>query len=169
MWEEKKDPKDLFKQKFNIFKTKVVEFKDKAIENTAEKISKSSLVLKSQQELDEFILTSKNKTFKNDKQEEKTTIKKSLLLVWNKETDFFKENLLNMPVILTKAFSQNIKIKMIDTSNKDINLLPYDLKETPAMIVFENTKVFKIIYSQENIKKVVKDLTLDINKTIQDL
>jgi hypothetical protein len=37
------------------------------------------------------------------------------------------------------------------------------------MIVYENKEIYKIISGEENIKKVVKSFSLDINKTIEEL
>jgi len=39
----------------------------------------------------------------------------------------------------------------------------------PALVIFENEKVYKVIQGEENIQKVVKTASLDINKTIETL
>jgi len=49
------------------------------------------------------------------------------------------------PVLQTKAFTQNIPIKLADSSSTDINLSKYDITETPCMLIFENSKKFKVI------------------------
>jgi hypothetical protein len=53
------------KQKAIKLKDKAIELKDKTVDMTAEKISKSSLVLQNQEDFDKFILKSENKTFLN--------------------------------------------------------------------------------------------------------
>jgi len=51
------------KQKAQEIKTKAVDFTQKTIETTATKVSQSSLVLKNEEELKDFIAKSENKTF----------------------------------------------------------------------------------------------------------
>jgi len=51
------------KQKAQELKTKAVDFTQKTIETTATKVSQSSLVLKNEEELKDFIAKSENKTF----------------------------------------------------------------------------------------------------------
>lgn len=151
------------------FKDKVVEFTDKTIVEAAKKVSQSNIVLKNQVELDEFILKSENKTYTNDLWESKVFTKRCLVIFWDSTKDFFREFLFLLPVLLTKWFSQNLSIKLIDINNKEIEYSKYDLKEIPSMIVFENKIIYKIIIWEENIKKVVKSLSLDINKSIEEI
>lgn len=161
---------------FSKLKTKALELKDKAVEitnktvdATAKKVWESSLVLKIQLDFDEFILKSETKTFTNQAWETKIFEKRCAVIAWDSEQNFFKEMLFSLPILLTKGFSQNLPIKMIDIKNKDISLEKYQLSEIPAMIIFENKEVYKTITWEDNIKKVVKSLTLDINKTIEEL
>lgn len=157
------------KKKALEFKDKTVEFSKKTIEETAVKVSKSSLVIKNNEELEAIILKSQNTTFVSQEWVSKVFTKRSILIVWDWEKEFFKQMLINLPILLTKAFSQDIALKLMDVKNKEIDISRYNLLEIPALIVFENKEVYKIIYSEENLKKVVKNLTLDINKSIEEL
>jgi len=50
-----------------------------------------------------------------------------------------------------------------------VDLKKYTFKTYPSLILFENLKVSKVIEGEENIQKVVNSLSLDINKTINEL
>ncbi len=157
------------KAKFNQFKEKAIEITDKTIEMTAKKISESTLVIKTQNEFETFISKSENKKFINDKWEEKIFTKRVFIVFWDSKQDFFKEFMLSLPVLLTKSFSQNISFKVVDISNKEINYSLYELKDFPTLLVFENKEMYKSISWEENLRKIVNSLTLDINKTIEEL
>lgn len=157
------------KAKFNQFKEKAIEITDKTIEMTAKKISESTLVMKTQNEFETFISKSENKKFINDKWEEKIFTKRVFIVFWDSKQDFFKEFMLSLPVLLTKSFSQNISFKVVDISNKEINYSLYELKDFPTLLVFENKEMYKSISWEENLRKIVNSLTLDINKTIEEL
>jgi hypothetical protein len=77
--------------------------------------------------------------------------------------------LIYLPVLLTKSFSQNLSLKLVDSNNESIDLKKYGIEEVPTLLVYENKIVYKIISGEENIKKVVKSFSLDINKTIEEL
>jgi len=158
-----------FKKKALELKNKAIELKNKWIDYSAKKVSESSLVLKSQEEVDNFILKSQNTTFTNKEWETKIYEKRCALIIWDSNKNFFKEFLLSFPILLTKWFSQNLPLKIIDIQNIKINLEKYNLSEIPSLIIFENKEVYKIIIWENNIKKVVKSLSLDINKTIEEL
>jgi hypothetical protein len=53
--------------------------------------------------------------------------------------------LLSIPVLLTKSFSQNVSLKIVDIKDEKIDIKKYDLSEIPALIVFENKEVYKTI------------------------
>lgn len=150
-------------------KNKAIELKDKTIDSTAKKISESTLVLVNQKYLEEFILKSENKKITTTEWEEKVFTKRVFIIFWDSRQNFFKEFMLSLPILMTKAFSQSISFKIVDISNKEIDYSKYELKEFPSILVFENKEVYKIISWEENFKKVVKSLTLDINKTIEEL
>lgn len=150
-------------------KQKAIDVKNKAVDFSAEKISQSWLVLKNQSDLELLIWKSENKVITTKEWDEKTFVKRSILVVGDAGKDFFKEFIISIPVLLTKSFSQSLAIKILDIHNKNIDVSEYELQELPALIVFENKKVYKIIIWEDNIKKVVKSLTLDINRSIEEI
>lgn len=158
-----------WKQKAKDLWNKVVELKDKTLDYTAQKVSESGLVIKDQTDLEKLVLSSANKTFTTKDGEEKISIKRSLLVLGDSNDKFYREFLWSIPVLVTKSFTQNMKLKLLDTNNIAVNIAKYKVKQTPALLVFENKKVYKTILGEDNIKKVVKTLSLDINKSIEDI
>ena len=150
-------------------KQKAIDVKNKAVDFSAEKISQSWLVLKNQSDLELLIWKSENKVITTKEWDEKTFVKRSILVVGDAGKDFFKEFIISIPVLLTKSFSQSLAIKVLDIHNQNIDISQYEIQELPALIVFENKKVYKIIIWEDNIKKVVKSLTLDINRSIEEI
>ncbi|MBW7954391.1 hypothetical protein H3C61_01120 [Candidatus Gracilibacteria bacterium] len=150
-------------------KDKAVELKNKGVDFTANQISKSSLMIKDTTELEAFILKSANKTITKEDGEEKTFIKRVIVLVGDSKENFLKEIMLSIPVLLTKSFSQSVQLKIIDSFEKKVDLEKYNLESFPCLIVFENKEIYKIISGEENIKKVVNSLSLDINKEIEEI
>ncbi len=150
-------------------KDKAVELKNKWVDFTATQISKSSLMIKDNTELEAFILKSANKTITKEDWEEKTFIKRVIVLVWDSKENFLKEMMLSIPILLTKSFSQSVQLKIIDTFEKKVDLEKYNLNILPCLVIFENKEIYKIISWEENIKKVVNSLSLDINKEIEEI
>lgn len=157
------------KEKAIHLKDKAIEMKDKTIDFTATKISNSSLVLKDQAELDMLVVKSANKSITTAQWEDKVFTKRSLLILWDSNQNFFKEFLASIPILLTKSFSQSIALKIHDIHNTKIDISEYGDITPPAILVFENKALYKVITGEENIKKVVKSLSLDINKTLETL
>jgi hypothetical protein len=58
---------------------------------------------------------------------------------------------------------------MADCNNTALLLEEYNIWEFPALLVFENKQLYKMILWEDNVKKVVKTLDLDINNTIDQL
>jgi hypothetical protein len=125
--------------------------------------------LKSDIELQDFILKSENKNYITKEWESKIAIKRVLIIFWDSKKDFFKSMLLYLPVLLTKWFYDNLSIKLVDVNNEEIDYKKYDIEEIPSLVVFENKEIYKVIPWEENIKKVVKSLSLDINETIDKI
>jgi len=71
------------------------------------------------------------------------------------------------PVLATKAFSQNITMKLAKTSIENLNIEEYNIKRIPSLLIFEDEKVINVIEGRENILKLVKSLKLDINNDIE--
>lgn len=162
---------------FNELKRKALELKKKAEEKTKEaidysskKLADSNFTISTKQDLISFIEQSKNTTYTVEETgEEKTSIKKVIVIFWDEKSDFFKEALYQLPIIWTKAFSQNVKVKLVKHDIEWIDLSKYKVEEVPSMVVFENKDIYKVITWKENIKEVVKKLSLDINKIIEEI
>lgn len=151
-------------------KNKAVEAWKDAVEYGAEKLADSSLTLKAQEELEKFIEKSKTTSFTDKESGEKKQFTHQVIVIFaDTKSDFFKELLYRLPVLSTKAFSQNIALKAADISMKNIDKKSYQIGELETLVVFENMKVIKTLEGKENIQKVVKSLSLDINKSIEEL
>lgn len=157
------------KQKALELKDKAVEITNKTIETSAQKLGESSLVLKTELELNDFVSKSENNSYITKDWVSKISIKRVLIIFWDSKNDFFKSMLLYLPVLLTKSFYDNLSLKLVDINNEDIDIKKYNVEEIPSLVVFENKEIFKVIPWEENIKKVVKSLTLDINETIDKI
>lgn len=145
-------------------KKKALEKANKAAEFSASKLASSSLTISKKEELDKIVNKSKNTSF-----EWKTFTKKSIVIVADEKSDFFKECLYALPVLATKWFSQNIPVKLAKDKIEWVEYNDYKVKEVPSLVVFENEEVSKVIEWKEKILKLVKILDLDINKTIESL
>ncbi len=155
---------------FAKLKNKLIETKNKAVESSAKALWNSMFTIKSIEELNNTISKSKQTTFTNKETwETKTYIKNSFVLFWDENSDFFKESLITFPVLATKAFSQNITLKLAKTNIENLKLEDYNIKEIPSLVVFENEKVKTVIAWKENILKLVKSTNLDINGEIEKI
>ncbi len=155
---------------FKELENKMFKFTEGFIKNTAKTLSSSSFTISSKDELKGFIQRSKNILFEDTKRKQKKTfIKRVIVIFGDEKTDFFQKALIKLPILWTKAFSQNMLIKLAKSSIKLLRLEEYKVKKLPSMVVFEDTKIYKVIEWEENILKVVKSLSLDINKTIEKL
>ena len=152
---------------FAEMKKKALKFKDDVIESGAKKLAESSMVINDVKDLEEFIKKSETKSFTSKETwETKEFIKKAIVIFADKNSDFMKKSLIGLPVLITKAFSQNIPLKMCDIKIEDLG--KYDIKTLPTLVVFETEKIIDIIEGSEDINKVTKSLSVDINKSIED-
>jgi hypothetical protein len=53
--------------------------------------------------------------------------------------------LINYPILATKAFYQNIVLKLAISNIKDVDLKIYNINKIPSLVIFENNKVIKVI------------------------
>lgn len=163
------DFKDI-KEKAKNLQKKAGDKLDEAIDYSAKKLSSSSLTISTKKELEDFIEKSKTKEFiKKETWEKKYYKHKVIVLFWEEKSDFFKDSLIELPVLATKAFSQNISLKIAKSEIKGVDLKTYNIEVFPCLVVFEEQKVYKKIEDKENIKKLVKSFNLDINKQIEEL
>lgn len=155
---------------FSKIKSKIIETKNKAVDKSAEFLWNSSFTIKTLESLKETIKKSKKTTFTNKETwETKEFNKKIIIVFWDENSDFFKESLLSFPVLATKAFSQNITLKLAKTSIEWLKLEDYNIIETPSLVVFQDEKIIKVISWRENILKLVKSINLDINSEIEKI
>jgi len=161
---------------FAELKKKALEIKDQAVEKSkgavdygAKKLGESSLTLKTKKELDSFIGSSKNTKTKMENGTDKVNKKRVVAIFTDTKSDFFERMLYLLPVLVTKAFSQNVSLKLVDISIKNLDIKSYKIEKWPALVVFEDTKQIKVLQGEENIQKVVKSASLDINATIDSI
>ena len=151
-------------------KNKALELKNKAIDYSTKKIASSNFTISTLEDLEKHIEKSENKKYKNPETwEEKKFIKKVITIFIDEQSEFFKQTILILPVLLTKSFSQNIQIKLVKSNIKNLDLKLYSIKEIPSLVIFENKKVQKVITWEEKILKLVKSFDLDINKLIENI
>ena len=132
---------------FSKFKKNVWFFADKLKEKTSEvtdsmakKFSESAFVLKTPEELDDFIKKSKNFV---SKETWKTFEKRVLVIFWDSKTDFYKEMLKYFPILFTKSWVSNDSIKLVDINIEWFTKEKYSFDFSPSLIVYQNTKFFK--------------------------
>ena len=153
---------------FWAIKDKALKFKNDMVEKWAKKLAESSMVINKIEDLESFIEKSKTKTFVSQETgETKKFIKKVIVIFWEKDSDFFKKALIQLPVLVTKAFSQNIPLKMCNIELKDIK--KYWVKSLPSLVVFETEEVINVINSEEGITKIVTWLTINIEEAIKNI
>lgn len=86
------------------------------------------MTLGSVEELESFIEKSKTTTGKDSNTgKEKKFTHRVIIIFADTKTDFFKELLYKLPVLSTKAFSQNIALRTADMSMKDLDTKKYKL------------------------------------------
>lgn len=155
------------KEKAKLFGNKVKDATQKAIEKWSQELQNSVFMVKDMAWFEQVVTASVNKTGSTGIVYEK----KSLLIVWDPETDFFKKALYILPVVYAKAWSQNTVVKLLSSKNTSIDFAKYaiQLNQIPSCIVFGDKKVYKIIAWEENINKLVTSLSLDILSTVEKL
>lgn len=160
----KKEEKKLsFKDRMLQLKDKAIDIKNDLVDKSADYLAKSSLVIKDKKQLDEIINSTIPKEFTNKETWEKKQFKRYALIIFvKKDTNFYKESLIDIPVLATKAWTQNVNMKITDLDFTKV-------KEFPSLVVFENKKVIKILSWEENIKKIVKTMDFDIIKQIENI
>ena len=152
---------------FAKMKKKALKFKYDVIESWTKKLAESSMVINKIEDLEEFIKKSETKKFTSKETWEiKEFIKKVIVIFADKNSDFMKKSLVWLPVLIAKAFSQNIPLKMCDIKIEELK--KYKIKKLPTLVVFETKKIIDIIEWEEDINKIIKSLNIDINKSIED-
>jgi hypothetical protein len=153
---------------FKALKEKAIKFKNDTITSWAKKLSESSMVIKTKEDLEKIISKSKNTEFTpQETWVTKIFEKHSIVIFVKKESDFYKDALIQLPVLATKAFTSSISLKMCDIELS--KLWKYKIVKTPTLALFTNEKLFKLIVWEEDIKTIVKTLDLDIIKAIKNI
>lgn len=164
---------------FKAFKEKAIKFKNTTVKtatklknstitSAAKKLAESGLVIKTKKDLDIFIDKSKNTRFTNKETWVTSKYTKHTIVIFvEKESEFYKDALVQVPVLAAKAWSSSVSLKMSDLDLKDLK--EYNIVETPALALFTNKKLSKLVSWEENIKTIVKTLNLDIIKAIKNI
>ncbi len=153
---------------FNTLKQKAIKFKNDTIESWAKKLSQSSIVIKTLEDLDKHISKSKNTIFKDEKTwETKTFTKYSIVIFAEKDSNFYKDALIQLPILITKTWSSWIALKISNIALKELK--KYKISINPSLVLFSNEKLLKIVDWEQNIKTIVKTLDLDIIKAIENI
>ncbi len=159
------------KQKALKLKQKALDTGKNALDYSTMKLADSKLTLKTKESLEDFIKKSETTVGKDSTTGiEKSYTHRVLVLFADTKSDFFTSLLYVLPVLSAKTFSQNMAFRIADIDMKGIDTKSYGLQEgKPSLLVFENMKCIKTLTGEENIQKVVKSLSLDINTTIDTL
>lgn len=135
----------------------------KVIDWWVKKLQWSEFVIKKLEDLDLFVEKSKSITAPTGK-----VFQKRVIIIFAEiNSDFYKSALYEMPILYTKTWSQNIALKMSSINISELK--KYNINSIPCLVVFENKSIYKIIEWEENINKLVKWFSLDINKLIEDI
>lgn len=141
-----------------------------AVNYSAKKISWSSAFsIKNKEDLEELINKSETTEFQNQNTWEIKYFKhKSILIIDDENSDFYKSVSLRFPILKTRAFSQNISIMLSKSKIDGINYKEeYQVEELPTMLVFENKEIYKRIIWKENIEKISKSFKMNIEELIE--
>ena len=160
------------KKKALELKEKASEQTQKAIDYSAKKLTNSNYTIDKKEELDLIIKKSATTTFKNKETwVEKQNKHQSVIIFADEWSEFFKEALYMLPVIITKAYTQNISVKLAKSKIEWVKLSDYKVKAKtlPCLVIFEDEKVLTTIEWSQNILKLVKSLDFDINKIIEGI
>lgn len=152
------------------FKKKAQKVWSQVISVSAEKLAASKYTLTSKDDINTCIAKSQITTGVDSKTGKPKDFKHRVVIIFVDITsDYFKTLLYKLPVLITKAYSQSIVLRLADISIKGLDTKAYKISWQETMVVFEDKKVIKSLEWQENIQKVVKSLSLDINRTIDSL
>ena len=164
---------------FKTIKEKALNLKEKASGQTqraliygSKKLINSKFTIDTKEELNAIIKKSETTTYTNKETgEEKQNKHQSLVVFADEWSDFFKKALYMLPVLITKAFTQNISVRLAKTKIEWVKLSDYKVKAKalPCLVIFEEEKVLTTIEWIENILKLVKSPDFNINKLIKNI
>ena len=152
-----------FKEKASQFTKKAGEKIDSSLNWVAQKYAGSKYIVSDEEELKKRIEKTKNTINEYGK----TSIKRLVVIYAEKDSEYYKKLLTYIaPIMYTKAFVQNIPFAITSLDRK--KLKKFDVTDSPAILIFENTKHVKTLIWEEAIEKVVKSTDFDINKLIHN-
>ncbi|MDD2871357.1 MAG: hypothetical protein PHS49_05175 [Candidatus Gracilibacteria bacterium] len=165
------DKKNEIKSKSEEIKNDVTQKKDEVINKGKQGFFSIKFGVNTKEELDFIIKKSATTSITNPETgEEKSYRHKSMVIFAEQGSEFMKKAYYIVPVIVTKAFSQNIAVKLANSKIEGVDLKKFAVEENnlPCIAIFEEEKYLKTISGEENILKLVKSLDLDINKLIEE-
>ena len=144
---------------------------NKVTDFSAKKISESSSVsIKTKEDLQKLIEKSKTTEFENKETWElKQFQHKSALIIADEKTDFYKRISLQIPILKTKWFAGSIPVMLSKKEIEWIDYSEYGVKEYPTMLIFQEEQVFKQIIWEENIEKISKSFTINMEEILEQI
>ncbi len=150
---------------FKNLKDSLLKVANQVIDKWVEVLQTSSFQISKIEELEALVETSKNYTSVSGKEYSK----KAIVIVADLKSDFYKKLLYLFPILYTKAWSQNIGIKIVWSELAGLDREKLGITTIPMLLVFGNRQVYKSFAGEENIFKIVSKLSLDIEKQIEQL
>lgn len=158
------------KNKASKLKDSAMKASKSAMEYSAGILADSKLTLTTIQELELFLKKSLTTRWKDSVTWKDKEYKHQVIVIFaNMKSEFFQHMLYKLPVLSAKAFSQNIAIRLADINMKNLDTKLYQISDLETLVVLQDEKVVQSIAWSENIQKIVKSMTLDINKSIAEL
>jgi len=158
------------KNKASKLKESAMKASKSAVEYSAAKLADSKLTLTTIQELELFLKKSLTTTGKDSSTWKQKQFQHQVIVIFTDiQSEFFRHMLYKLPVLSAKAFSQNISIRLADISMKDLDTKKYQIWDLETLVIIQDEKVLHSIAWSENIQKIVKSMTLDINKAVAEL
>lgn len=152
------------------FKKKAQDFGAKALSASADKLVDSKYTLESVKDLEACIAKSKTTTGVDSKTHKPKEFKHRVVVVYiDVSSEYFKTLVYKLPILITKAYSQSIVLRVADIAMKGLDKKAHKISWKECMVVYEDEKAIKTLEGHENIQKVVKSLSLDINTTIDSI
>jgi len=160
----------ILREEAKKFQKKAQKVGEKVLSASTDKLVESKYTLSSVSELDACVKKSEETLGTDSKTgKEKKFSHRVVIIFADTKSDYFKSFLYKLPVLITKAYSQWVVCRVADNSMKDLDKKKHKISWEISMVVYENKKVIKVLEGIDNVQKVVKSPSLDINTTIDNL
>jgi len=136
---------------------KVKKTADEALEKTAQSFAKSGAFIRETKE--ETKQAQLDKLIKENK--------KLIIIFWKEESEFFKKALIMFPVIFTKWWAQNFKLKLYPLDADETVEAEYKVNKLPTLLIFKERKISETVEGEEAVMKIVKNLSLDVEGVVK--